>query len=222
MAASPNIRIAVLCVIILSVGEQSKGLNFGLFAGDNKRHTNPLFIKKVSRHAPVFININSGLPRISKPSLPLPKLPSKALRLEEPKLPKIKKPLVRKVPRSLFAPMIPKLPILPPVIPKLPILPIIPPLLPPFLPPLPLLPIPLLPPLLPIPKLPKPLKVPILGKTPLQRALGTELKPVIVPLVSSIAGTVNDKVLEKLLELKRKGSLTTAEYIRFKKLLLKN
>ncbi|XP_047511836.1 uncharacterized protein LOC125054152 [Pieris napi] len=103
-------------------------------------------------------------------------------------------------------PLMPIFPILPPVIPKLPILP---PLLP-IIPPLPILPLPI------IPLLPKTLKAPkLLRKTALQRDLERKIKTAMKP-----PPKISKNIAKFLLNLKKKGSITTAEYLRFKKLLI--
>ncbi|CAH4027912.1 unnamed protein product [Pieris brassicae] len=163
--------------------EVSCGINLGLISGDRRRLTNPLLIKKTSRHSPITININSksSAPILSKPL-------SRILK------PKLKMPKI---------PLIPIIPLLPPVIPKLPILPPLLPIIPPVLP----LPI--------IPHLPKTLKAPkLLRKTPLQRDLERKIKTAIKP-----PPKISKNVAKFLLNLKKKGSITTAEYLRFKKLL---
>ncbi|KAL0818128.1 hypothetical protein ABMA28_008654 [Loxostege sticticalis] len=207
------------------------GVYCGLLTGDFKHHSWPLSIK--NHHAPIQININSdilkppfpplSLPKpakpppdlsdLFKPSLfsksTLPKLPSIS---KLPKLPSLSKPRLFSPfsPLSrLTSPLLP--PIIPPLIPGLPFLP----LLPPIIPPLPLLP--LIPPILPgIPPILKPLSVPILGKSPLQKALGSELSPVTIKMPE----VKKDVILLKLRDLLKKGSLTTAEFNRFKKLLV--
>nr|XP_034827567.1 protein PELPK1-like [Maniola hyperantus] len=214
----------------------SNGLNLGLISGDLKRTTNPISIRKISHHSPVTINLNSGIPKLPAVFPPvlkrkLSKIPSpikatkrslkiKPLRLY--KLPKLAKlPKLRRIPKIPKIPKISKIPKIP-KIPKLPLLPLIPPLLPPLIPKLPLLPllpilppIPLLPPILPrLPKVLKPIRIPIIGKSGL-RALGSEIAPIRVP-----APNLKRHILEKLLKLRKDGSLTTPEFIRFKKRLL--
>ncbi|XP_022112546.2 uncharacterized protein LOC110991482 [Pieris rapae] len=99
-------------------------------------------------------------------------------------------------------PLMPIFPILPPVIPKLP-------LLPPPLPIIPLLPLPI------IPHLPKTFKAPkLLRKTAFQRDLERKVKTAIKP-----PPKISKNIAKFLLNLKKNGSLTTAEYLRFKKLL---
>lgn len=64
----------------------------------------------------------------------------------------------------------------------------------------------------------RPLKVPILGgKSPLQKALGSELKPVVVEIVDETKKEILERKLRNLL---KRGSLTTAEFNRFRKLLV--
>ncbi|CAG9559382.1 unnamed protein product [Danaus chrysippus] len=195
-------------------------LNLGLISGDLSRKSNPLIIKKTSHLSPVTINIKSGLPRV--PYLPTPLLPRKLSRKPSTSQRKIKRLLketalkrkLLKIPKLRKIPKLPKFPRLPliPILPKLPLLPL--PLLP-IIPPLPLLP-----PILPsVTKLLKPLRVPIIGKSKLQKALGSELKPVQIPWTGK--DTRNRKgILEKLLKLRRNGALSAAEFHRFKKLLL--
>ncbi|XP_039752642.1 RNA-binding protein 12-like [Pararge aegeria] len=223
-------NIAFRFWLLLFLVHVSYGLNLGLISGDLKRTSNPLIIRKTSHHSPVTINIKSGLPKLpavippvftpkisKKPSAIKTKkkpLLTKALRLRKlPKLPKLRKlpklPKLRKlpkVPRTLKLPKIPKLPLLPlipplPLIPKLPFLPLLP-----VLPPMPLLPR--------FSKVLKPIRIPILGKSTL-KALGSEIRPIRVP-----APNLKRNILEKLVKLRNDGSLTTAEFIRFKKLLL--
>lgn len=104
--------------------------------------------------------------------------------------------------------LIPKLPILPPLAP-LPFLPIVPPLIP-------LLPLPIIPP----PKLPeitKPLKISIIKDTlKLKDSIGTKIKSIKLPE----SALQKKKVKEKLLKLKKDGSLTAAQYKRFSKALM--
>ncbi|XP_047538379.1 protein app1-like [Vanessa atalanta] len=196
--------------------ETSYCLNLGLISGDLKRSSSPLIIRKTSHHSPITINIRPGT---LKPQKLLPPILPPLLSLKSPTVKtKIKHPTLIKLPKVPILPKLPKIP----WIPKLPLLPIIPPILPPLIPklPLPILPIlpPLLPPILPgLTKLSKPIRVPIIGKTKLQKALGSQLKPFKVNLNKS---KLNKNILEKLLKLKKDGSLTTSQFIRFKKLLL--
>ncbi|XP_059054130.1 uncharacterized protein LOC131848325 [Achroia grisella] len=212
-------------VLIFVIIQMSHAINLGLIAGDLKPLGNPLSIKKYSRHSPVIININSKSNPL--PSLPLPKLPSK------PPF-KLPKPKTSSMLSKLRAPLFPPI-IMPPAIPKIPLLPLLP-ILPPVLPSLPLVPpilhpLPLLPPILPLfpllpPVLPRilpPLKVPILSKSLLQKTLGSEIKPVTVPynILDRKEEKNSKNIMDKLVELRNKGSLTTAEFIRFKRLLLR-
>ncbi|XP_060806819.1 RNA-binding protein 12-like [Amyelois transitella] len=226
------LKVVKVLIILTAAVNSSQGINLGLIAGDLKLPTKPLSITKYSRHSPIFVNINSrhnllpDLPPLPKlpskppplPSLPnLPRLPlsygSKISKLlSSSKLPKLGTPLWPLMPPVPFLP--PIIPPLFPLIPKLPLLPILPPIIPPLT---------LLPPILPrIPMLPLsspfgPLKVPILGKSPLQKALSSELKPLILPSPSCKR---KGNIMDKLADLRKKGSLTTGEYLRFKKLLL--
>ncbi|XP_061382526.1 uncharacterized protein LOC133320010 [Danaus plexippus] len=199
-------------------------LNLGLISGDLSRKTNPLIIKKTSHLSPVTINIKSGVSRV--PNLPTPLLPRKLSAKPPTSQRKIKRllkktslkrkllkiPKLRKIPKLPKLPRLPLIPFLPPILPKLPLLPL--PLLP-IVPPLPLLP-----PILPrVSKLLKPLRVPIIGKSKLQKALGSELKPVQIPWTGRDARN-RKGILEKLLKLRRNGALSAAEFHRFKKLLL--
>ncbi|XP_063389175.1 RNA-binding protein 12-like [Cydia fagiglandana] len=227
-------KLLILLSTLFMFIQTSDGINLGLIAGDLKRSgPGPLVVRKVSHHSPVIINVNPGLSKLpgiatlpnpvpkspklpclaSLPPKPFPKLPAKP----PPKLLK-----TSKLKRSPLIPSLPRLPgfpplllphLIPPVIPRSPLLPVIPPILPiptllPFLPP----------PLLRAPKLPTlspfhPLKLPILGKSPLEKTLGT----VKLPLTDK---GIRRKISKDLLDLKIKGSLTTPEYYRFKKLLL--
>ncbi|CAH0713948.1 unnamed protein product, partial [Brenthis ino] len=191
---------------ILTFIQYSSSLNLGLLSGDFRRNSNPLIIKKNSHHAPVTINIKPGVSRPLKlpTSLPSLKLSSKS--------PVMKAKLKSRIKSAIRSKKLRKLPRLP----KLPLLPLIPI---PRLPKLPLLPIlPILPPKLPsLTKLMRPLRIPILSKIKLQKALGSELKPVKVPAPKP---KTKRHILEKLLKLKKSGSLTTPEFLRFKKLLL--
>ncbi|CAH2093768.1 unnamed protein product [Euphydryas editha] len=191
----------------------SGSLNLGLISGDLKRSTSPFIIKK-THHSPITINIRPGIfrpkklfPPILPPILSLKTLPIKT---------KIKKALKSpiKPPKLLKIPTLPKLP-------KLPIVPLIPPLLLPKLPKLPLLPLPILPltpplppSIMPLKKLIKPIRIPILGKTKLQKALSSELKPL---KVISPKTKIKKKILENLRKLKKDGSLTTSQFLQFKK-----
>ncbi|KAM3959536.1 uncharacterized protein ACR2FA_006469 [Aphomia sociella] len=198
----------------------SHTINLGLIAGDLKPLGNPLSIKKFLRNSPIFININAKSNPL--PLLSLPKLPSKPPPLKLPKPPTTSLLSSAKLRAPIIPPIMPPI-IVPPIIPKIPLLPILP-IIPPILPPI----LPLMPPILPIlPRFPslrlssllKPLKVPILGKTPLQKALGSEIHPVTIPC--PIFSKRKDNIMDKLLKLKNSGALTTAEYIRFKKILLR-
>ncbi|XP_050353092.1 uncharacterized protein LOC126775301 [Nymphalis io] len=209
-----NIYFGLAYLIFLV--QTSNCLNLGLISGDLKRSSSPLFIRKTSHHSPITINIRPG---IMKPQKLFPPILPPILSLKSPPIKTKIKPLkIIKLPKVPLLPKLSKIPKLP----KLPLLPIIPPMVPPLIPkfPLPILPIlpPLLPPIIPgLTKLKKPIRVPIIGKTKLQKALGSELKLLKLPLTKS---KLNKNVLEKLLKLKRDGSLTTAQFIRFKKLLL--
>ncbi|XP_063541528.1 protein diaphanous homolog 1-like isoform X1 [Cydia strobilella] len=229
-------KLLIHLSLFLMFIQTSHGINLGLIAGDLKRSgPGPLVVRKVSHRSPVIINVNPGLPKLpgietlpnpvpkslklpclaSLPPRPFPKLPAKP----PPKLLKTSKlkrsPLIPSLPRlrPVFPPPLLLPHLIPPVIPRLPLLPIIPPIMPvptllPFLPP----------PLLRAPRLPTfppfhPLKLPILGKSPLEKTLGT----VQLPLTDK---AIRRKISKDLLDLKIKGSLTTPEYYRFKKLLL--
>ncbi|XP_045503692.1 uncharacterized protein LOC123700503 [Colias croceus] len=188
---------------IFIVTQTSCSLNLGLISGDHRRLTSPIVIKKVLRHSPITINVNTVKSPLKLTSpLTSPKLPSELFPLKSKLRPLTKlKPIKSKLIKIPKVPKIPKLP-------KLPLLPL--PLLP-ILPPLPLLPLPIL------PRLPKPLKISTLKrKTALEKALGTNIKPVI-----KIPSKLNKNILKTLLDLKKRGSLTTAEFLRFKKLLVK-
>lgn len=105
--------------------------------------------------------------------------------------------------RSVLLPRLPLLPILPPIVPKLPLLP------------LPILPMPLR----KLKKSLKPLKVPILDKrSVLSKSTYSKQKPIKIPSLDIKAG--KRRILDHLLKLRRKGSLTTKEFLRFRKLLL--
>ncbi|XP_046964231.1 protein PELPK1-like [Vanessa cardui] len=196
--------------------ETSYCLNLGLISGDLKRSSSPLIIRKTSHHSPITINIRQGA---FQPQKLLPPILPPLLSLKNPAIKtKIKHPKLLKLPKVPILPKLPKVP----KIPKLPLLPLIPPILPPLIPkfPIPILPIlpPLLPPILPgLTKLRKPIRVPIIGKTKLQKALDSDLKLLKAPLTKS---KLNKNILDKLLKLKRDGSLTTSQFNRFKKLLL--
>ncbi|XP_052738824.1 uncharacterized protein LOC128198306 [Bicyclus anynana] len=195
----------------------SYGLN-SMCSGDLKRISNKL-IKKTSHHTPVIKKIKPKIPKL--PNIIPPVLPSKLSKPSLikgkhkcclPKLIRLRK--LSKLPNLPKPLKIPKLPLIPPLIPLIPKLPLLPIL--PILPPIPLLPpLPLLPPILPkLPKALKPIRVPMIGKSGL-KALGSQIKPITVPAPNS-----NRRILEKLKKLKKSGSLTTSEFVRFKKLLL--
>ncbi|XP_031764279.2 RNA-binding protein 12 [Galleria mellonella] len=208
------LQISKTVLIFLTV-QMSHAVNLGLIAGDLKPLTNPISIKKYNRHSPIFININSKSNPL--PSLPLPKLPSKPpFKFPKPSLLSSSK---------LQVPIIPPI-IVPPVIPKLPLLPLLP-ILPPILPPLPLVPpvLPRIPPLIPsikLKKLLKPLKFPILGKTRLQKALGSEINTVTVPCPSLERkdDKISKNIVDKLTELKNRGTITGAEFRRILKCII--
>ncbi|RVE53967.1 hypothetical protein evm_001370 [Chilo suppressalis] len=216
-----NIISASNCVIIIICSIST--IYGGLLTGDLKLRSTPFTI---NHHAPLVINIDGrNKPPFPPLSLPKPEKPPPLIdQLFSPSRTLLKAVSPLGIPKVLS--LLP--PVVPPLLPKLPILPLLP--LPPIIPPIPLLPF--LPPPL-IPKLPrtsllrssldplslrnplKPLKVPILGKkTPVEKALSKVTKK-----ISSLKKTKS--VSDKLKDLLNKGSLTSREFNRFKRLLTK-
>ncbi|GBP54621.1 hypothetical protein EVAR_35883_1 [Eumeta japonica] len=238
------IRIVTFATCVWTAIHSAKSTKLDLLSGDVRRELNPSVFKKHSHHAPVFINIHPTVPKPHVAVL-LPsettKLPVKLPILDKTKVPPIlltsRVQTLNRIPKFpqnlLYSPQ--KLPtsiptlLLPKILylhlllsPKRRLLsplslpsPVLPSTFPLFLLPLK----PSLLPKLPLPKLRKKSKLLPLKKTQPQSMLASEIKPVKVNIFSESKS--DGIVFKRLLELRRKGSITTPEFIRFMRLLFK-